>query len=194
MYDEFVKEFAALTRSDYVLGDPTKQETTLGPVVSLASAARIRKQVADAVKAGAQLVVSESDFPGAKEGTTLVGPQVLVNVDHSMDVMSEESFGPVIGIMKVENDDEALALMNDSPYGLTASVWTNPEDPASITVFNNFAEELECGTVYLNRADALDPALPWGGVKNSGRGISLSSLGYDQLTRAKAIMLRVKTA
>jgi acyl-CoA reductase-like NAD-dependent aldehyde dehydrogenase len=193
VYDEFVKQFVALAKADYVLGDPTKQETTLGPVVSLASAARIRKQVADAVAAGAKLELAESEFPGAKEGTTLVGPQVLTNVDHSMDVMAEETFGPVIGIMKVESDDEALALMNDSPYGLTASVWTNASDAASINVFNSFVEDLEAGTVYLNRADALDPALPWTGVKNSGRGISLSTLGYDQLTRAKSVMMRVKT-
>lgn len=194
VYDEFVKQFVELTRSDYKLGDPSKPETTLGPVVSLASATRIRKQVADAVAAGAKLLVAESDFPGAKEGTTLVGPQVLVNVDHTMDVMKEETFGPVIGIMKVDSDEEALALMNDSPYGLTASVWTNAEDPASMSVFNDFVEELECGTVYMNRADALDPALPWTGVKNSGRGVSLSVLGYDQLTRAKSVMMRVKTA
>ncbi len=134
-----------------------------------------------------------------------------------MDVMTEESFGPVVGIMKVENDEEALTLMNDSQYGLvsvihgnnhtcpaekrlidwhkldnqTASVWTNPKDPNSISVFQSFVEDLECGTVYLNRADALDPAVPWTGVKNSGRGISLSTLGYDQLTRAKGVMMRV---
>jgi acyl-CoA reductase-like NAD-dependent aldehyde dehydrogenase len=194
VYDDFVARFAAQTRSDYTLGDPMAPTTTLGPVVSLASAQRVRKQVADAVAAGATLLVAESEFPGAKEGTTLVGPQVLVNVDHSMALMTEESFGPVIGIMKVESDDEALALMNDSEFGLTASVWTSAADPASVAVFNTFVEDLETGTVYMNRADALDPALPWGGVKNSGRGLSLSTLGYDQLTRAKAVMMRVKTA
>ncbi|KAL7424871.1 hypothetical protein Q5752_000557 [Cryptotrichosporon argae] len=191
IYDEFVKRFVE-TAKQYKLGDPSKPETTLGPVVSLAAAERIRKQVKDAVAAGAELILGESEFPEAKEGTTLVGPQVLVNVDHTMDIMKEETFGPAIGIMKVENDEEALALMNDSPYGLTASVWTSPTDPASLTAFNNLVEELEAGTVYLNRADALDPALPWTGVKNSGRGISLSTLGYDQLTRAKAVMMRVQ--
>jgi len=194
VYDEFVKLFAEQTKKDYKLGDPTKPDTSLGPVVSLASAARIRKQVAEAIAAGATALVSEKDFPGAKEGTTLVGPTVLVNVDHSMEVMTEETFGPVIGIMKVESDDEALALMNDSPYGLTASIWTNAADPASVAVFNSFVDDLETGTVYMNRADALDPALPWTGVKNSGRGLSLSTLGYDQLTHAKAVMMRVKTA
>lgn len=108
-----------------------------------------------------------------------------------MDIMTEETFGPVIGIQKVENDEEALQLMNDSEYGLTASVWTQPTE-ANLAVFDQFVEDLESGTVYLNRADALDPALPWTGVKNSGRGISLSTLGYDQLTRAKSVMKRVK--
>ncbi|KAL1408214.1 hypothetical protein Q8F55_005019 [Vanrija albida] len=191
IFDEFVKRYAAIAKKDYVLGDPTKPETTLGPVVSLASATRIRKQIADAIAKGATAVVSEADFPGAKEGTTLVGPTVLINVDHSMDVMTEETFGPVIGIQKVENDEEALQLMNDSEYGLTASVWTQPTE-ANLAIFDQFVEDLESGTVYLNRADALDPALPWTGVKNSGRGISLSTLGYDQLTRAKSVMKRVK--
>ncbi|KLT39977.1 aldehyde dehydrogenase [Cutaneotrichosporon oleaginosum] len=192
VHDEFVAQFAELTRKDYVLGDPMAEGTTLGPVVSLASAKRIRKQVADAVAAGATLLVGEAEFAGAKEGTTLVGPQVLTNVDHSMEVMTEETFGPVAAIMKVESDEEALALMNDSKYGLTASVWTNPDDAASIAVFNNFVEELEAGTVYLNRADALDPAVPWTGVKDTGRGYSLSVLGYGQLTQAKSVMMRVK--
>ncbi|RSH93446.1 hypothetical protein EHS25_007802 [Saitozyma podzolica] len=191
IYDEFVKQFVELSKA-YKLGDPLKPDTTLGPVISVASAARIRKQVKDAVAAGAQLVLDESAFPGAKEGTTLVGPQVLTNVDHTMEIMMEETFGPTIGIMKVESDDEALALMNDSPYGLTASIWTSPSDPSSLAVFNHFVEELECGTVYLNRADALDPAVPWSGWKDSGRGVSLSHLGYDQLTRSKAVMMRVK--
>jgi len=125
-----------------------------------------------------------------------------------MEIMMEETFGPVVGIMKVEGDEEALQLMNDSPYGLvrcplphsicinadiqTASVWTNPDDQASMQVFQNFVEELECGTVYLNRADALEPALPWSGRKDSGRGISLSTMGYDTLTRTKAVCMKVK--
>lgn len=194
LYDTFVEKFVETARKDYKLGDPMDKNTTLGPVVSLASALRIRKQVSDAVAAGAKLVLSESEFPGAKEGTTLVGPQVLVNVDHTMDIMKEETFGPAIGIMKVESDDEALALMNDSAYGLTASIWTNPENETSVTAFDEFVEELETGTVYMNRADALDPALPWGGVKDSGRGVSLSTLGYEHLTRAKSVMMRVKLA
>jgi acyl-CoA reductase-like NAD-dependent aldehyde dehydrogenase len=112
-----------------------------------------------------------------------------------MDVMMEETFGPVVGIMKVESDEEALSLMNDSPYGLvslpfptpkhcadeqTASVWTDPKSSSAISAFNYFSEELECGTVYMNRADALEPSLPWSGCKDSGRGVSLSALGDDE--------------
>ncbi|ODO06934.1 hypothetical protein I350_04295 [Cryptococcus amylolentus CBS 6273] len=190
IYDEFVKEYIEVAKS-YTLGDPSKPETNLGPVVSVASAARIRKQVKDAVAAGAQIALDESFFPEAKEGTALVAPVVLTNVDHSMEIMTEETFGPVVGIMKVEGDEEALTLMNDSVYGLTASVWTNPTDPQSITVFNQFLEELECGTVYLNKSDALDPSLPWSGWKNSGRGVSLSSYIYDVVNHTKAVMKRV---
>ncbi|EIW71657.1 hypothetical protein TREMEDRAFT_27179 [Tremella mesenterica DSM 1558] len=191
VYQEFVDKFVEVAKG-YKVGDPLDPETTLGPVVSLAAAERIRKQVKDAVAAGAQLVLDESHFSAAKEGTTLVGPQVLINVDHSMEIMMEETFGPVVGIMKVESDEEALGLMNDSPYGLTASIWTSPTDPTSLSAFQQLSEELECGTVYLNRCDALDPALPWSGWKDSGRGISLSTFGYDHVTRTKAIMMRVK--
>ncbi|KAG6906758.1 hypothetical protein DXG01_012261 [Tephrocybe rancida] len=162
----------------YKLGDPTLPETNLGPVVSLASAARIRKQVEDAVVAGAKALVPEQLFPAAKVGTTYVAPQVLVDVDHSMDVMKEETFGPVVGIMKVSSDDEALKLMNDSPYGLTASIWTDAENnPTSEDAFLKLTDGLETGTVFLNRCDYLDPALAWTGVKDSGRGVSLSKFG-----------------
>ncbi|WWD20150.1 hypothetical protein CI109_104626 [Kwoniella shandongensis] len=187
IFDEFVKEYVEFAKQ-HKLGDPSKSETTLGPVVSVASAARIRKQVSDAVAAGAKLVLDESSFPEAKEGTAMVGPAVLVDVNHSMEIMNEETFGPVVGIMKVENDEEALTLMNDSVYGLTASVWTNPTDQASLNVFNQFVEELECGTVYMNKSDALDPSLPWHGWKQSGRGVSLSSFVYDNLVHFKSVM------
>ncbi|KAI0812702.1 NAD-aldehyde dehydrogenase [Irpex lacteus] len=193
VYDTFVEKFVELTKQ-YKLGDPTLPDTNLGPVVSVASADRIRKQVEDAVKAGAKALIPGDLFPIAKLGTAYVAPQVLVNVDHSMDVMMEETFGPVIGIQKVSSDDEALRLMNDSPYGLTASVWTNAEkNKESEEVFLKFADELETGTVFLNRCDYLDPALAWTGVKNSGRGVSLSKYGYDQLTRAKSVHMKIKT-
>ncbi|KAF8056685.1 NAD-aldehyde dehydrogenase [Lyophyllum atratum] len=195
LYDEFVKRFVDITKV-YKLGDPTKPETNLGPVVSLSSAERIRKQVSDAVAAGAKALIPEELFPIAQPGTTYVAPQVLVDVNDAMDIMKEETFGPVIGIQKVVSSDaEALALMNDSPYGLTASVWTNVEkNPASEEAFLRFVDGLETGTVFLNRCDYLDPALAWTGVKNSGRGVSLSKFGYDQLTRAKSVHMKVKTS
>ncbi|KAF8156675.1 succinate semialdehyde dehydrogenase [Crassisporium funariophilum] len=191
VYQPFLDRFVAIAKT-YKLGDPTLPETNLGPVVSLASAARIRKQVADAVTAGAKPLIAEEIYPQAKDGTTYVAPQVLVDVDHSMDVMTEETFGPVVGIQKVSSDEEAIQLMNDSPYGLTASVWTNAEDDQE--AFLKFVDVLETGTVFLNRCDYLDPALAWCGVKDSGRGVSLSKFGYDQLTRAKSVHMKIKTS
>ncbi|KAF9444638.1 succinate semialdehyde dehydrogenase [Macrolepiota fuliginosa MF-IS2] len=193
IYDGFVSHFVGLTKA-YKLGDPTSKDTNLGPVVSVASAERIRKQVADAVGAGAKPLIPESLFPVAQAGTAYVAPQVLVDVNHSMDVMMEETFGPVVGIQKVSSDEEAVKLMNDSPYGLTASIWTNAEaNPESEQAFLRIADELETGTVFLNRCDYLDPALAWTGVKDSGRGVSLSKFGYDQLTRAKSVHMKIKT-
>ncbi|EKM75670.1 hypothetical protein AGABI1DRAFT_116267 [Agaricus bisporus var. burnettii JB137-S8] len=193
VYDKFVSDFVELAKA-YKLGDPTSKDTNLGPVVSLASAERIRRQVSDAVKAGAKALIPDDLYPIAKEGTTYVAPQVLVDVNHSMDIMTEETFGPVVGIQKVSSDEEAIKLMNDSPYGLTASVWTNAEaNPESEQAFLRIVDELETGTVFLNRCDYLDPALAWTGVKDSGRGVSLSKFGYDQLTRAKSVNMKIKT-
>ncbi|KAI0740436.1 succinate semialdehyde dehydrogenase [Earliella scabrosa] len=190
IYDEFVKRFVELTKK-YRLGDPTEPEHNLGPVCSVASAERIRKQVEAAVLAGAKALIPEQLFPAAQPGTAFVAPQVLVDVNHTMD---EETFGPVIGIQKVASDVEAIALMNDSPYGLTASVWTNAEaNPESHEAFLHMVDELHTGTVFLNRCDYLDPALAWTGVKDSGRGVTLSKFGYDQLTRAKSVHMKIKT-
>ena len=114
-----------------------------------------------------------------------MAPQALVNVDHSMKVMMEETFGPVVGIMKVRDDAEAIRLMNDSPYGLTASIWTRDMDAAE-----RIGAEIETGTVYMNRCDYLDPGLAWTGVKDTGRGATLSRVGYESLTRPKSYHLR----
>jgi len=193
VYAPFVSKYVELVKK-YKLGDPTQTDVNLGPVVSVASAEKIRKQISDAVKAGAKALIPEDLFPSAQVGTAYVAPQVLIDVDHSMDVMMEETFGPVVGIMKVSSDEEAVRLMNDSPYGLTASIWTNAEtNPDSETAFLKLADDLFTGTVFLNRCDYLDPALAWTGVKDSGRGVSLSKFGYDQLTRAKSIHLKIKT-
>jgi len=194
VYDDFVTKFVDLVKK-FKLDDPTRSNTTLGPVVSVASADRIRKQVADAVAAGAKALVPPEPFKMAKPGTAYVAPQVLVDVNHTMDVMKEETFGPIVGIQKVVDDEEAVRLMNDSVYGLTASIWTNAQaDPKSEEAFLKIEEQLECGTVFLNRCDYLDPALAWTGVKESGRGVSLSKFGYDQLTRAKSVHMKIKTS
>ncbi|KAJ7125874.1 succinate semialdehyde dehydrogenase [Mycena filopes] len=198
VYDEFVNKFVDIVKK-YKLGDPTNPETNLGPVVSVASAQRIGKQVTDAVAAGAKALVPAELFPAAKPNTAYVAPQVLVGVNHNtssqVTIVQEETFGPVIGIQKVASDDEAVTLMNDSPYGLTASIWTNAQaNPESEEAFLKIEDKVECGTVFLNRCDYLDPALAWTGVKDSGRGISLSKFGFDQLTRAKNVHMKIKTA
>jgi acyl-CoA reductase-like NAD-dependent aldehyde dehydrogenase len=184
VYDEFVEGFVEAARG-YVLGNPLEPGTTIGPMVSTRAADAVRGQVADAVAAGAQALVSEADFPGAAAGTPYFGPTVLVDVDHSMSVMTEESFGPVIGIMKVRSDDEAVQLMNHSDYGLTASIWTSDVD-AAIAI----GDRIETGTAYMNRCDYVDPALVWTGVKDTGRGQALSVLGFDAFTRAKSFHLK----
>jgi len=193
IFDKFVSAFVDVVKK-YKLGDPTDTSINLGPVVSVASAERITKQVADAVKAGAKPLIPEDLFPAAVSGSAFVVPQVLVDVDHSMDVMMEETFGPVVGIMSVSSDDEAIKLMNNSPYGLTASVWTDATNSESEAAFLRIVDEVATGTVFLNRCDYLDPALAWTGVKDSGRGVSLSKFGYDQLTRAKSVHMKVKTS
>ncbi|MCC7017598.1 MAG: aldehyde dehydrogenase family protein [Rhodospirillales bacterium] len=187
VYDRFVAGFVELTRK-YKLGDPTRPETTLGPMVRTEAAELVRRQIADAVKQGARALVDERAFPASKPGTPYLAPQVLADVTHKMSVMMDESFGPVIGIMKVANDDEAIRLMNDSPFGLTAAIWTSDEDAAI-----RIGDSIETGTWFMNRCDYLDPALAWTGVKNSGRGCTLSVLGYEHLTRPKSFHLRLET-
>ncbi len=151
-------------------------------------AATVREQTAEAVAAGAKAMIDPALF-AADDGGAYLAPQILTNVDHSMRVMMEESFGPVVGIMPVKNDAQALELMNDSPYGLTASLWTGDVDRAF-----EIGRQIETGTVFLNRADYLDPAICWTGCKDTGRGGALSVLGYHAVTRPKSYHLRkVKT-
>lgn len=184
-YDAFVEAFVTETRT-LRLGDPTDAGTTLGPMVRTGAADAVRAQVADALGRGARSLLDATEFPDAARGGAYLAPQVLVDVDHSMALMTEETFGPAIGIMSVEGDDEAVALMNDSHYGLTASVWTDDVD-AAVAI----GDRVDTGTWYLNRCDYLDPALAWTGVKDSGRGCTLSTLGYDALTRPKSFHLRL---
>ncbi len=185
LFDQFVDGFVEVTKK-YVLGNPLDASTTIGPMVKTDAADYVRKQIKDAVDQGARALVDESLFPASEKGTPYLAPQVLINVDHNMDVMTEESFGPVVGIMKAGNDAEAIRLMNDSKYGLTASLWTEDENKA-----REIGHAIETGTLFMNRCDYLDPALAWSGVKNTGRGITLSGLGYQQVTHAKSYHLKV---
>ena len=186
IYDEFVAKAVALVKS-YVLGRSDNPDTTLGPLVKASAAEFVRGQIADAVAAGAVAHINPADFPADQVGTPYMAPQILTNVDHSMRVMTEESFGPVVGIQKVSNDDDAVALMNDSDFGLTAAIFTSDSEAGM-----EIGERVQTGTVFLNRCDYLDPALAWTGIKNSGRGCTLSSVGYEALTRPKSFHLRTE--
>lgn len=183
LYDAFVEKSVAWV-SNYKLGNPLDPDTTLGPMANKRFAAVVREQVADAVSRGAKALVDPKLFP-QDDGGAYLAPQVLVNVDHSMPFMKEETFGPAVGIMKVKSDAEALALMNDCQYGLTVSLWTKDAERAA-----DLGRDLETGTVFMNRADYLDPALCWTGVKETGRGGSLSVIGFHNLTRPKSYHLR----
>ncbi|GJM35733.1 MAG: aldehyde dehydrogenase [Saprospiraceae bacterium] len=185
LFDSFVEGFVALTKR-YRLGSPLLAETTLGPMVKTAAADFAQNQIKQAIQQGAKPLIDASHFPSHQEGTPYMAPQVLINVNHSMAIMQEESFAPVVGIMSVKNDEEAIQLMNDSRYGLTASIWTTDVERA-ITL----GEQIETGTCFMNRCDYLDPALAWTGVKDSGRGCTLSAIGYEALTRPKSFHLKV---
>lgn len=187
VYDNFVEGFVDATRR-YVLGNPLQNETTIGPMVNTVAAEFVRKQIANALGAGARALVTEHEFAASQPATPYLGPTVLVDVDHTMSVMCDESFGPVIGIVKVRSDDEAVALMNDSQYGLTASIWTQDLEVAA-----TLGSRIETGTVYMNRCDYVDPHLVWTGVKNTGRGIALSSRGFDPYVRLKSFHLKHPT-
>jgi acyl-CoA reductase-like NAD-dependent aldehyde dehydrogenase len=187
VHDPFLEGFVELTKQ-YRLGNPLDRETNLGPMVRTKAADFVRGQTEEAIRGGARPLIDASLFSANKPGTPYLAPQVLIDVNHGMRVMTEETFGPVVGIMKVRSDDEAIALMNDSPYGLTASIWTSNEQAALA-----IGERVETGTWFMNRCDYLDPALAWVGVKDSGRGCTLSSLGYEHLTRPKSFHLRKAT-
>ena len=184
VYGEFLDGFVSLTR-EYVLGNPLDGSTTIGPMVNTAAAEFARAQVRNAVAMGANALVDESHFSAAAAGTPYMGPVVLVDVDHTMGIMRDESFAPVIGIMPVDDDNEAIRLMNDSPFGLTCSVWTTDTDAAQ-----RIGDSLETGTVFMNRCDYVDPALVWTGVKDTGSGIALSSLGFSPYVRPKSFHLK----
>jgi acyl-CoA reductase-like NAD-dependent aldehyde dehydrogenase len=182
LFRPFVDGFVELTRR-YRLGNPLEKSTTIGPMVRTAAANAVRAQIGAAVARGARALIRMKD----RDGTPYLPPEVLVDVDHGMAVMTEETFGPVVGIMAVKDDEEAIRLMNDSRYGLTASIWTRDERAALA-----IGERVDTGTWFMNRCDYLDPALAWTGVKDSGRGCTLSRLGLEAFTRPKSFHLKPK--
>lgn len=182
LFDAFVEKAVEIVNG-YKLGNPLEAETTLGPMAQVRFADEVRAQTAEAIAAGATAHVDPANFP--EDSGAYLMPQILTDVTHDMRVMREESFGPVVGIMSVKNDAEAIRLMNDSHFGLTASLWTSDADRAEA-----IADQIETGTVFMNRADYLDPALCWTGCKDTGRGGGLSVIGYHNLTRPKSYHLK----
>lgn len=180
LYDAFVEKAKAVV-SGYKLGNPLDEETTIGPMANIRFANEVRGQIKDAVDQGAKTLIDPALFPADTGDTAYLAPQILTDVTHDMRVMREESFGPVVGIMKVKDDAEAVQLMNDSDFGLTASLWTQDSARAA-----ELASQIETGTVFMNRADYLDPALCWTGCKDTGRGGALSIIGFQNLTRVKS--------
>jgi acyl-CoA reductase-like NAD-dependent aldehyde dehydrogenase len=184
LFDAFVAGYVELA-ARYVLGDPTDPATTLGPMVRAAAADFARGQADEAVAQGAQALIDPGNFERDRRGSAYMAPQCLVGVTHAMRLMTEESFAPIVGIIPVDGDDDAVRLMNDSAFGLTASVWTR--DPAAAL---EIGDRIETGTWFMNRCDYLDPALAWVGIKDSGRGCTLSEEAYGYLTRPKSYHLR----
>lgn len=186
IHDRFVEAYVELTKK-YVVGSPLEAATNLGPLVNAAAADHVRRQNAEAVARGARALIPEGHFAVPDLSPCYLAPQVFDGVDHSMSLMYDETFGPSIGIMRVRDADEGVRLMNDSPYGLTASIWTRDGDRGA-----ELATAVEAGTVFLNRCDYLDPAMAWTGVKDSGHGVSLSKYGFLSVTRPKNYHLRVQ--
>ena len=184
IYNDFIELFVSKTYN-YKLGNPLEKTTNLGPVVKLAAADFIVKQMNNALDKGATKMIDENKFSFPKEHKNYLVPQVLTNVNHEMNFMTEETFGPCVGIMKVKDEKEAIRLMNDSPYGLTASIWTK-----DIEIAEKVGNQIQTGTFYMNRCDYLDPALSWTGVKETGKGCSLSEVAYEKLTAPKSYHLR----
>ncbi|MFD2176811.1 aldehyde dehydrogenase family protein [Veronia pacifica] len=184
IYDEVIEKSVEVVRR-YQLGRPDDTSTTLGPLVKTGAADFVRGQVDEAIRQGAMPLIDQSEFAMHKPGTPYLAPQLLSHVNHSMRVMHEETFGPVLGVMSVADDHEALSLMNDSEFGLTAAVFTQDQQ-----VGERLADDIDTGTVFLNRCDYLDPGLAWVGVKNSGRGCTLSQVGFEMLTRPKSYHIK----
>ena len=182
LFEDFIKKAVAVV-NQYKLGNPLDPETTIGPMAHIRFANEVRAQTQEAIKDGAKAHIDPYLFP--MDGGAYLMPQILTDVTHDMRIMREESFGPVVGIMSVKNDEEAIKLMNDSDFGLTASLWTEDINRAEA-----IADRIDTGTAFMNRADYLDPALCWTGCKDTGRGGGLSMIGYHNLTRPKSYHLK----
>ena len=182
-FDAFIEKAVAEVNK-LKLGNPLDAATTIGPMAHLRFAQEVRSQIREAIADGATALIDPAAFP-ADDGGAYLAPQILVDVNHTMRVMRDESFGPVVGIMKVRSDEQAIGLMNDSEFGLTASLWTRDTERAA-----GIGAQLHTGTVFMNRCDYLDPAICWTGCKKTGRGTTLSVLGYNALTRPKSYHLK----
>jgi len=181
LFDAFVEKAVAIVEG-YKLGNPLDSETSIGPMAHKRFAEEVRSQISEAVEVGAKAHIATF---AEDDGGAYLTPQILTNVTHDMRVMRDESFGPVVGIMPVKDDGEAIKLMNDSDFGLTASLWTK-----DIARAERVADQIETGTVFMNRCDYLDPTLCWTGCKDTGRGGGLSVIGYHNLTRPKSYHLK----
>ncbi|MGB3210683.1 MAG: aldehyde dehydrogenase family protein [Desulforhopalus sp.] len=186
VYDDFLQQAVTWVKA-LKLGRSDDPETTLGPVVRASAADFVREQIREAIGQGAVAHISADDFPLDEPGSPYLAPQLLTGVNHSMRVMTEESFGPVVGIQKVSSDREAIELMNDSEFGLTAAIFTKDIERGI-----ELGQQVDTGTFFINRCDYLDPGLAWTGVKNSGRGCTLSVLGYESLTRPKSFHIKTE--
>jgi acyl-CoA reductase-like NAD-dependent aldehyde dehydrogenase len=185
IYDDFLAQAVDWVKG-LTLGRSDNPETTLGPVVRASAADFVREQIREAISQGAVAHIADDDFAEDQPTNAYLAPQLLSNVDHTMRVMTEESFGPVVGIQKVSSDEEAIELMNDSEYGLTASIFTQDIKTGIV-----LGQQVETGTFFINRCDYLDPELAWTGIKNSGNGCTLSVMGYESLTRPKSFHIKI---
>ncbi|KAK1766943.1 Aldehyde/histidinol dehydrogenase [Phialemonium atrogriseum] len=185
IHDEFVEAVRDVLKG-YRLGDPLDKATHLGPVVSKRSKEAIEAHIKDALDKGAKDATPENEtFSNRYTKGNFVAPSLLTGVDHSMAVMKDETFGPVIPVMKVKSDEEAIGLMNDSEFGLTASIWSKDTNKAY-----ELSEQVEAGTVFVNRCDFPSPDLAWTGWKNSGKGVTLSRFGFEQFVRLKSFHIK----
>ena len=185
LYEAFVEKAVTMVNS-YKLGNPFDKDTTMGPMANVRFAKEVRNQIDEALDAGAKKHI---ETMANDDGGAYLTPQILTQVDHNMRIMRDETFGPVVGIMSVKDDQQAIELMNDSQFGLTCSLWTQDTEKAL-----EIGRRLETGTVFMNRCDYLDPALCWTGCKDTGRGTGLSVLGFQALTRPKSYHLKKITS